>query len=301
MPVPARRSLRPRIFSALLLVTLLLGGCASAPPEYVTQTQDPWEKFNRAIYGFNDKVDKAIARPVAATYTRAVPAPARNGLHNFISNLGEPSTIVNDALQGKLKQTLQDTGRFLINTTVGLLGWFDVAQHVGLPKHDEDLGETLAHWGVPSGPYLVIPIIGPSTVRDAGGRVGDIYTDPPRNNIPPRYRNAELVLDGIDTRAGLMGLNSAIDSAYDPYTFMRDAYLQNRRFNIYDGNPPTEQPDYDLTPDEGTLAPPSSVAPPEAGTQAAPAVATSPASPAVTHAAPATAMVPPAATVPPPE
>lgn len=292
MPVNARRSLRPRCFSALLLVSLLLGGCASAPPEYVTQTQDPWEKFNRAIYGFNDKVDKAIARPVAATYTRAMPAPARNGLHNFIGNLGEPSTIVNDALQGKLKQTLQDTGRFLINSTVGLLGWFDVAQHVGLPKHDEDLGQTLAHWGVPSGPYLVIPILGPSTVRDAGGRVGDIYTDPPRNDIPPRYRNAELLLDGIDTRAGLMDANSAIDSAYDPYTFVRDAYLQIRRFKIYDGNPPMEQPDYDLPPDEETTTAP------EAATEAAPAAATSsspPAPPAVPNAttAPAPSTTPP--------
>lgn len=285
MSVNARRSLRPRCFSAVLLVSLLLGGCASAPPEYVTQTQDPWEKFNRAIYGFNDAVDKTIARPVAKTYTQAVPAPARNGLHNFISNLGEPSTIVNDALQGKLKQTLQDTGRFLINSTVGLLGWFDVAQHVGLPKHDEDLGQTLAHWGVPSGPYLVIPILGPSSVRDAGGRVGDLYTNPPRNDIPPRYRNAELLLDGIDTRAGFMDANSAIDGAYDPYTFVRDAYLQNRRFRIYDGNPPAEQPDYDLPPDEGTTAAP------ETATQAAPATASAP---------PATQAVPPATTAPAP-
>ena len=294
MTVQARRSLRPRISSAMLLAYMLLSGCASAPPEYVTQTQDPWEKFNRAIYGFNDKVDKAIARPVAATYTRAMPAPARNGLHNFISNLGETSTIVNDALQGKLKQTLQDTGRFLINSTVGLLGWFDVAQHVGLPKHDEDLGETLAHWGVSSGPYLVIPIIGPSTVRDAGGRVGDLYTDPPRNNIPPRYRNAELLLDGIDTRAGLMGANEAIDSAYDPYTFVRDAYLQNRRFNIYDGNPPTEDINYDLPPDEGTIAPP------ETATEAVPAAATSSSPPQATHPAPTATTASSAATAPPP-
>jgi len=294
MLLHARRSLRPRILLAPLLAGCVLSGCASAPPEYVTQTQDPWEKFNRAIYSFNDTVDKAIARPVASTYTRAVPAPARNGLHNFIENLGEPSTIINDALQGKLKQTLQDTGRFLINSTVGLLGWFDVAQHVGLPVHDEDLGETLAHWGVPSGPYLVIPIIGPSTLRDAGGRVGDLYTDPPRNNMPPRYRNAELLLDGIDTRAGLMGANSAIDSAYDPYTFVRDAYLQNRRFKIYDGNPPTEQPDYDLPPDEGTLPPP------EASTQTAPAVTTMVAPSPATRSAPAATTAPAPVTTPPP-
>jgi len=284
MTVCARRSLRPRPLTAVFAVAALLAGCASAPPDYVTQTKDPWEGFNRKIYAFNDALDKNLARPVANTYLRAVPAPTRNGIHNVIENLGEPSTIVNDALQGKVGYTFKDLGRFIINSTVGLLGWFDVAQHVGLPVHDEDLGETLAHWGVSSGPYLVIPIIGPSTVRDAGGRVGDLYTDPPKENLPPRYRNAELLMDGIDTRAGLMGLNGAIDSAYDPYTFMRDGYLQNRRYHIYEGNPPPSESDYELPPDEGTGEVP------QAATQAAPAAATTPAL--------APTMAPPAATKP---
>src|SRR5579862_9525334 len=128
MSESTRRPLRPRVTIALMLVASLLAGCASAPPDYVTQTKDPWEKMNRAIYGFNDSLDKAVVRPVANTYMRAMPAPARNRFHDFLTNLFEPITIVNDILQGKAKQGLSDTGRFLVNSTVGLLGFFDVAQ-----------------------------------------------------------------------------------------------------------------------------------------------------------------------------
>jgi phospholipid-binding lipoprotein MlaA len=256
----------------LSLSLCLLTACAGGPPERVTQTQDPWEGFNRKIYAFNDALDKDVARPVAKTYVRAMPAPARNGIHNAVTNLDEPVTVVNDALQGKFKQTLQDLGRFLVNSTVGILGWFDVASHVGLPHHDEDLGQTLAVWGVPSGPYLVLPLFGPSTVRDAGGRIGDIYADPPRDALPPRWRNAEYVVDALDTRVGLLQADDTIDSAYDPYTFMRDAYIQNRRYKIYDGNPPSSASDYDydLPPEGGTSAAPAAATPaPAAGTSKA--------------------------------
>ncbi len=284
MSNPTRRPPRPRLAIVLTMAGLLLAGCASAPPDYVTQTKDPWEKMNRAIYGFNDTLDKAVVRPVANTYTRAVPEPARNRFHDFLSNIYEPVTVFNDLLQGKAKQTLQDTGRFLINSTVGLFGFFDVAKHVGLPHHDEDFGETLAHWGVPSGPYLVIPIIGPSTVRDAGGRIVDIYPNPPLSHMPPRYRNATVVMDGLDTRVGLMGANANIDSAYDPYAFVRDAYLQNRRYNIYDGNPPDQYQDYSDPGDDSAPAAASTTAPAAAApaavsgskpASAAPAAATS--------------------------
>ena len=277
----ARRLPRPPLLSTLAFVCTLLAGCASAPPERVAQTQDPWEGFNRKIYAFNDALDKHVARPVAHTYVRAMPAPARSGIHNVVSNIDEPVTVVNDALQGKLKQTFQDLGRFLINSTVGLLGWFDVAQHVGLPHHDEDLGQTLAVWGVPSGPYLVLPIIGPSSVRDAGGRVGDLYFNPPRDRIPPRWRNAELVVDGLDTRVSLLQLDPLLDEAYDPYTYMRDAYIQNRRYKIYDGNPPESSTDYDydLPPEDSTSAAPASATPaPPAGSSASPAATTQAAS-----------------------
>jgi phospholipid-binding lipoprotein MlaA len=271
----------------LTILTLSLGlltACAGGPPERVAQTQDPWEGFNRKIYAFNDALDKHVARPVAKTYVRAMPGPARDGIHNVITNLDEPVTVVNDALQGKFKQTLQDLGRFLVNSTVGILGWFDVAGHVGLPHHVEDLGQTLAVWGVPSGPYLVIPVIGPSSVRDASGRVGDLYTNPPRDAIPPRWRNGELVMDGLDTRVGLLQADDTIDNAYDPYTFMRDAYIQNRRYKIYDGNPPTSASDYDydLPPDGSTSTAPATAT----GGTAAPAADTTAAPPASTHTPP---------------
>lgn len=254
-----------------LLLPVLLAACASAPPEYVTQTRDPWEKFNRVTYAFNDKIDKSIARPVARTYTRAVPAHARSGIHNFIQNLGEPVNIANDILQAEGKQSLRDTGRFLINSTFGLLGFFDVAAHVGLPEHNEDLGQTLARWGVPSGPYLVLPILGPSTVRDAGGRYGDTYLDPAWNAMPARYRNGSYVMEGVDTRAGLMDLNATLDSAYDPYTFMRDAYIQHRRYQIYNGNPPVQYPDYPDVPADDDSADDTA---PAASTTSPPAAAT---------------------------
>jgi phospholipid-binding lipoprotein MlaA len=280
MPGPASRPSLPSLSLALGLACTLLTACAGGPPERVTQTQDPWEGFNRKIYAFNDTLDKDVARPVAKTYVRAMPAPARNGIHNVVTNLGEPITVINDALQGKFKQTLQDLGRFVVNSTVGLLGWFDVANHVDLPHHDEDLGQTLAVWGVSSGPYLVLPILGPSTVRDAGGRVGDLYADPPRDALPPRWRNAEYVVDALDTRVGLLQADDTIDNAYDPYTFMRDAYIQNRRYKIYDGDPPSSGSDYDydLPPDNSTAAPPAAATPaPPQGTHAVPAAITKPA------------------------
>ncbi len=275
MSGPVRHLSRSTFPTLLIAAMLLLAGCASAPPDSVTQTKDPWEGFNRKVYAFNDALDKNVARPVASAYTRAMPSPARSGFHNVVTNLSEPITVVNDALQGKLKQGFQDLGRLLVNTTLGLLGWFDVAQHVGLPHHDEDLGQTLATWGVPSGPYLVLPILGPSSVRDAGGRVGDIYTDPPRTDLQPHWRNAELALDAIDTRAGLMETNETLDNSYDPYSFMRDAYLQNRRYKIFDGEPPTDDSLYDLPPDDSTAEPPAAASPaPPAGTRAAPAAST---------------------------
>ena len=267
----------------------MLGGCATAPPDSVTQTQDPWEKFNRGVYAFNDTVDKAIARPVAGAYNRAMPAPARSGIHNMLNNLGEPVTMVNDALQGKLTQALKDTGRFLINSTIGLLGFFDVAQHVGLPDHKEDLGQTLATWGVPSGPYLVLPLLGPSTVRDAGSLYPDYYTNPLKNHMPSRYRNAVTLASIVDARAALMDANASIDSAYDPYSFVRDAYLQHRRYEIFDGNPPASEEDYELPPDESTAAPTTQANPPSSAP-----VATTRASPsAATQAAPSAATAPP--------
>lgn len=300
MTVSARCLSRLRLPVAWMVACILLAGCASVPPDYTTQTKDPWEKMNRAVYSFNDKLDKDVARPVATAYVRAVPEPARNRFHDFISNLGEPVNIVNAALQGKFKQSLQDTGRFLVNSTIGLFGFFDVAVHIGLPHQEEDLGETLAHWGVPSGPYLVIPVLGPSTVRDAGSLYVDVAANPTLKYMGPRYRNALTLLYGIDTRAGLMQANGSLDSAYDPYTFMRDAYIQNRRYKIYDGNPPVQYDDYDddeSAPGAASASAPALVAP-AASTKAQPAAA---APAAGTAAKPAASAVPTASTSAPPE
>jgi phospholipid-binding lipoprotein MlaA len=260
----------------ICFIVVLLTGCASAPPDYTTQTKDPWEKMNRATFAFNQKFDKAIARPVAKTYVRAVPRQARDGVHNFLSNLNSPVTIINDLLQGQFKNTVKDTGRFLINSTIGLLGWFDVAKHMDLPDHEADFGETLAYYGVASGPYLVIPLLGPSSVRDAGALYPDyVYFNPVKNNIKPRYRNAATLTDAVDKRAGFLDLDSTLDSAFDPYTFMRDAYIQHRRYQLYNGNPPVQYPDYpDLPPDDsednGTLGAVSHTAPATASTNKGP-------------------------------
>ncbi|MGB9428762.1 MAG: VacJ family lipoprotein [Gammaproteobacteria bacterium] len=264
---------------------LMLAGCASAPPDYTTQTKDPWEKLNRVTFAFNQKVDKAVARPVAKTYVRAVPVQARHGIHNFLNNLGEPATIVNDLLQGQIRSTLKDTSRFLINSTAGLLGWFDVAQHLNLPDHDADLGETLAHWGMASGPYLVIPLLGPSNVRDASALYPNYYANPVKNNMQVRYRNAGTLLNAVDARAGVLDLDSTLDSAYDPYTFMRDAWIQHRRYQLYNGNPPMQYPDYPDLPDDSDDS-----SAPAAGTTTTPSAASAslPAT-AQTHSIPAPA------------
>lgn len=268
----------------LAAMLALLAACASTPPDYTTQVKDPWEKLNRITYAFNDKLDKAVARPVAKQYVRAVPLPTRHGIHNFLSNLGEPVTIVNDLLQGQIRQTFRDTTRFLINSTVGLAGWFDVAQHLKLPQHDADLGETLAHWGVPAGPYVVIPLLGPSDLRDGLSLYPDYYANPIKNNMQARYRNAGTITNAIDTRAGLLDLDSTLDNAYDPYAFMRDAWIQHRRFQLYNGNPPAQFPDYpDLPPDDSddSSAPAAStvITAPAAGTHgptAAPTASSNP-------------------------
>jgi phospholipid-binding lipoprotein MlaA len=216
--------------SALVLLCLALFGCAAAPAK--RDPRDPWERMNRTTYRFNDKFDKAIARPVAHTYIRITPQPVRTGVSNFIDNFTYPVTIVNDFLQAKFVQGFQDTGRLVMNTTVGLAGFMDPASQAGLDKHDEDFGLTLGRWGVHPGPYLVIPFLGFSDVRDGLGRLADIYTTPThyiRNNT------VSWTLWGIevlDTRARLVSSESLVDSAFDPYAFTRNAYLARRHYLI---------------------------------------------------------------------
>ncbi|AOS95587.1 putative phospholipid-binding lipoprotein MlaA precursor [Microbulbifer aggregans] len=201
--------------------------------------QDPWEDVNRAIFRFNDTADRWVLKPLAVTYREVTPIFMQHGVSNFYGNLREVTNSLNSALQWKWGQAGNDAGRFLINTTVGVVGLFDVAQRWGLEPNDgEDFGQTLAVWGVPAGPYVVLPFLGPSTVRDVPGRWVDIYTDPiyyiDHNPTEYAFRFADLV----QTRASFLRTESLLQG--DRYVLLRDAYLQRREFLIKDGASSTD-------------------------------------------------------------
>jgi len=204
---------------------------------------DPWEKFNRSMYGFNSALDKAILKPVAITYKDVTPTPIQKGVSNFFSNLGEVSNIFNNMLQGKADATVSSSWRFLINSTAGWFGIFDVASELGLTKQKEDFGETLGYWGISSGPYLVLPLFGPSTLRDSTDVVVDFYT-PGAQEFFHLPWDESLALDGLDLlekRVSLLSLESLIIG--DEYEFVRDVYLQARNNAVYDGQPPEDEDD----------------------------------------------------------
>lgn len=226
--------------SLLPVCLLLLAGCAALPAGK-RDARDPWERMNRATYRFNDKFDKAIARPVARGYRKVTPQFVQTGVHNFFTNLDYPIVMVNDLLQGQISPFFNDTGRLLLNTTVGIGGLFDPASRVGLERNDREFGQTLGKWGVKKGPYLVIPFIGPSDVRDAFGRAADTFSTP-RHYIRNDYWNYDLLaLELVDLRAGLLEATEALDRSYDPYSFLRNAYLQNRDFKVNGGQSTSEE------------------------------------------------------------
>jgi phospholipid-binding lipoprotein MlaA len=220
------------------MVTLagLLGGCATSG-----NPKDPIEGFNRAMYGFNEAVDAAVIKPVAQGYDYVLPAPVRTGVTNFFGNIADLFIGVNNLLQGKPDQAVSDLGRVLINSTVGILGLFDVATPAGLEKHEEDFGQTFGRWGVGNGAYVVLPIFGPRTVRDTAGLMLDMAADPVANVNHVPTRNALLALRLVDTRADLLPADKVIEeAALDKYSYVRDGYLQRRRSLVYDGNAPRE-------------------------------------------------------------
>ena len=238
-----------RIFGLLLLGALGgLGGCATTGGN----SNDPLESYNRAMFGFNDGVDKAIIKPVAGGYKTEMPEFARTGVTNFFANLGDLWIGINNILQGKLGAGVSDFGRFAMNTTVGILGLFDVASNAGLEKHNEDFGQTLGRWGVGSGAYVVLPILGPSSVRDGLSLLAvDWHGDPLWyvGNIPTRNQLVGVRL--VDIRANLLDVSRlAEEAALDHYAYVRDAFLQRRRSLIYDGDPPPE-PDPAKTSESG--------------------------------------------------
>ena len=199
---------------------------------------DRFERYNRAMYSFNTGIDRTVLRPLAEGYAK-LPRPIRGGIGNFIGHLAYADTIVNNFLQGKLSDGSKDLARFTLNTVVGVGGLFDPATAAGLPKNDEDFGQTLGKWGVPSGPYLVLPFLGASTVRDAPTWLLTNALDG-RSYLQPDAVNYGLgALHLVDLRAGVLVADAAIDQAYDPYAFVRDAYLQRREYKVHDGNVPT--------------------------------------------------------------
>lgn len=217
----------------LLCCCWVLGGCASAK-----NPKDPFESYNRTMYQFNEVVDKAVIKPAAQGYSTVIPPPVRMMVSNFFSNLNDVVVTVNDLLQFKLKQAVSDSGRIAVNSTFGLLGVADVATSLGMEKHHEDFGQTLGHWGFGSGPYVVLPVIGPSSVRDTFGEYGDIVASPLRkvNNVDSR--NEAFVLNLVNKRSKILDKEELLDeAALDRYDFIRDAYLERRQNQINGDRP----------------------------------------------------------------
>jgi phospholipid-binding lipoprotein MlaA len=231
---------------AKTLCVLFLAGTLSGCATSGGNPSDPLEPLNRAMFGFNDTVDDAVVRPVAKAYRAALPGIVRTGISNFFSNLEDVWISVNDVLQGKVQQGFEDFGRFLLNSTFGIAGIFDIASEAGLLKNSEDFGQTLGSWGIGTGAYLVLPILGPSTVRDGFGLLLDTQTDLVFRIDGVRVHNSLYLTRAIGTRANLLDASSVIETAaLDKYAFVREAWLQRRRNLVYDGNPPREKEEAD--------------------------------------------------------
>ncbi len=242
--------MKTKLITALIfLSSLFLSGCASL--DGPTDPSDPFESYNRSMNSFNNNVDRYVLKPVAKGYDTITPSPVQKGVSNFFSNLDDVLVVFNDLFQFKFKQLASDTGRLVVNTTAGLFGLIDWASDIGLEKHNEDFGQTLGYWGVSSGPYLILPFFGPSTVRDAGGLLADsAYLDPINNEVhepwvfPNRDQKAAIsltIVKTVDIRAGLLKAESVLnEAALDPYIYVREAFLQRRNNLVHDGNPPTD-------------------------------------------------------------
>ena len=215
-------------------------------------SNDPIEGFNRAMYTFNDKVDTYVLKPVAQGYRAVLPSPVRTGVSNFFGNLHDPVIMLNNLLQGKVVNAISDFWRFIVNTTVGIYGLFDVASALGLEKHNEDFGQTLGKWGAGEGFYVVLPFIGPSSLRDGTGFYVDEQVYPPNNMEEGSTRDKLLLVEVVNKRSLLLDASDILDQAAgkDPYVFVREAYRQRRKHLIFDGNPPAEQPDSILFEDD---------------------------------------------------
>ncbi len=216
-----------------LMSTTLWAGLALLPMAAQAADEDPWEGVNRAIFRFNDTVDTYAMKPIAQAYQFITPQFLEDGIHNMFNNIGDVTNFANDVLQAKPEAAGVDTARLIVNTTFGLLGFFDVGTKMGLQRNDEDFGQTLGYWGVGSGPFVMLPFYGPSNVRDAFSKYPDTYTKPYRYMDDVSTRNTLFAVDVVDTRASLLSAEKLING--DKYIFLRNAYLQNREFKVKDG------------------------------------------------------------------
>ena len=267
-----------RILAALLLA--VVAGCATTGPAGQGQGQpqaanpkDPYEPFNRKMFAFNDTLDTYALKPVATAYTKVIPSPVRTGVHNFFGNFSDAWSAVNQLLQGKPDDSARMTMRVMTNTIIGIGGLFDPATSMGLERKAEDLGQTFGRWGMEPGPYLVLPLFGPSDIRDAIALPADSYVSPSLLVDTTWQKIGVDALGVVDTRANLLGASQMLDDiALDRYSFLRDAYVARRRSLVYDGNPPPE-PHSDDDDDAGPTMPAAPAAPASGAksSQAAPA------------------------------
>ena len=285
MTFSLRLSSPSRRVALLAVVLAVLAGCTTIREGRggPGQRLDPWENWNRKVFNFNEALDDVVLEPVATFYADVVPQVFRRGVTNFFNNFSDAWSAINNMLQGKFEAGFQDATRVGTNTLFGLLGILDVASEMGLEHHYEDFGQTLGHYGVGAGAYVVLPLLGPSTVRDTAATVVDRLASPPALFDGTGKQVGFTLLQIINTRADLLGATRVIDAiSLDKYTFIRDAYLQRRRSLVFDGDVP-ETPETPAAPDEAASAPAGaaagSVAPPTAAT---PASAPTPAAPAST-------------------
>ncbi|MFL6672056.1 MAG: VacJ family lipoprotein [Massilia sp.] len=222
---------RWRSLALVAAAGLLLSGAAAAQNQ-----RDPFEKFNRAMFTFNDAADRVALKPAATAYKEHTPGFVQTGVNNFFGNLTDAWSAMNNLLQGKGQEGMSDLTRFAFNSTFGILGLLDIASEAGLQKHNEDLGQTLGMWGVPSGPYLMLPLLGPSTVRDTAALPADLWGDPWSHKEPVGWRNAGIGVRAVDQRATVLDASNLLEeAALDRYEFIRDGYLQRRESRVFDG------------------------------------------------------------------
>ena len=231
-------NLRTGILFLGALLVMALQGCATVKS---ADARDPWESMNRSVYNFNDAVDTIAIKPAARVYESLVPKFVQTGVHNVLGNLGDVWSMANSALQFKGQHAVESFLRVSVNTVFGLGGILDIATEMRLERHKEDFGQTLGHWGVKPGPYIVLPILGPSTLRDTLAYPVDYKGDAVRQFSDQATRNSLVVLRVTDVRVGLLqAVDTLKEASLDPYTFVRDAYLQKRQNDVYDGNPPSD-------------------------------------------------------------